>query len=240
MPRPLPSKSFQILYFWRLSIILFYLKKKHNVSETWFCLRLREKPTQLGPIDRASPYLRTPVLTPRYVIQAKHSTNHLRELRQNIKIYLKIHTYEALHQRTIKIDKNRTMNNVQKHNICINIPSSQTFRFYQSHNLALCIQYEMPITVATRSYASTVFVRSNSGIVGWNPTRCMDVCGRLFCVPAVLCIGSCLATGWSPTSRKSYRLCTGLSNWKSGQIPKGCRATERVVWYSEGVVKHRT
>jgi hypothetical protein len=30
---------------------------KHNVSETGFYLRLQVKPTQLGPIDRASPYL---------------------------------------------------------------------------------------------------------------------------------------------------------------------------------------
>jgi hypothetical protein len=31
---------------------------KPNVSETGFCLHLQVKPTQLGPIDRASPYLR--------------------------------------------------------------------------------------------------------------------------------------------------------------------------------------
>jgi hypothetical protein len=41
-----------------------YLKQsclcfKHNVSETGFCLRLQVKPIQLGPIDRASPHLRT-------------------------------------------------------------------------------------------------------------------------------------------------------------------------------------
>jgi hypothetical protein len=32
----------------------FYLK--HNVSETGFCLRFQVEPTQLSPIDRASPY----------------------------------------------------------------------------------------------------------------------------------------------------------------------------------------
>jgi hypothetical protein len=53
---------------------------KHNVSETGFCLRLQVKPTQLGTIDRASPYLRTPVPAPRWGIWARHSTNHLREL----------------------------------------------------------------------------------------------------------------------------------------------------------------
>jgi hypothetical protein len=35
----------------------FYLK--HNVLETGFCLRLQVKPTQLSPINRASPCLQT-------------------------------------------------------------------------------------------------------------------------------------------------------------------------------------
>jgi hypothetical protein len=47
-----------------LKIVLFIFQK-HNVSETRFCLHLQVKPTQLGPIDRASPYLRTPVPAPR-------------------------------------------------------------------------------------------------------------------------------------------------------------------------------
>jgi hypothetical protein len=56
---------------------------KHNISETGFCLSLQVKPTQLGPIDRASPYLRTPVPAPRGDIEAKQSTNHLQELRKH-------------------------------------------------------------------------------------------------------------------------------------------------------------
>jgi hypothetical protein len=55
-----------------------------------------------------------------------------------------------------------------------------------------------PSTVATRSKAWTVFARSNTGIVGTNPTRVMDVCVCLFCVCVVLCVGSGLAMGWSP------------------------------------------
>jgi hypothetical protein len=47
----------------------------------------------------------------------------------------------------------------------------------------------------------TVFVRSNAGIVGSNPTQAMDVCLCLFRV----CIGSGLATA-DPPSKKSYRL----------------------------------
>jgi hypothetical protein len=49
--------------FWTLSIILSLSKNcpvyfsKHNISETGFCLSLQVKPTQLGPIDRTSPYL---------------------------------------------------------------------------------------------------------------------------------------------------------------------------------------
>jgi hypothetical protein len=35
-----------------------FLFKTQNVPKTAFCLRLQVKPTQLGPFDRASPYLR--------------------------------------------------------------------------------------------------------------------------------------------------------------------------------------
>jgi hypothetical protein len=47
----------KLLCLWTLSIVLLF--KTHNVSETGFCLRLQMTPTQLGPIDRASPYLRS-------------------------------------------------------------------------------------------------------------------------------------------------------------------------------------
>jgi hypothetical protein len=40
----------------------------------------------------------------------------------------------------------------------------------------------MPITVAALSNARTVFARSNSGIVGSNPTQGIDACLHLFCV----------------------------------------------------------
>jgi hypothetical protein len=67
----------------------------HNVSETGFCLRLLVEPTQLGPIERASPWAENPVSETLCVL-----------------------------------NKNRTMDNVQKQNYCVNIPSSQTCRFY--------------------------------------------------------------------------------------------------------------
>jgi hypothetical protein len=38
---------------------------KQNVLEAGFCLRLQVKPTQLGPINRASPHLLMPVPAPR-------------------------------------------------------------------------------------------------------------------------------------------------------------------------------
>jgi hypothetical protein len=56
------------------------------------------------------------------------------------------------------------------------------------------------MTVAARSKAWAVFAPSYSGIVGSNPTQGMDVCivyiYSVSCV--VLCVGSGLATGWSP------------------------------------------
>jgi hypothetical protein len=60
----------EILYFWTLPIVLIlsktlsHLYLKHNVSETGFCIHFQAKPTQLGPVDRASPYFQTPLPTP--------------------------------------------------------------------------------------------------------------------------------------------------------------------------------
>jgi uncharacterized protein YxeA len=62
---------------------------EHNVSETEFCLRPQVEPTQLDPIDRASPYLQT-------------------------------------------FKYRKTVDNVQKHDTCSNVPSSQTFKSYQN------------------------------------------------------------------------------------------------------------
>jgi hypothetical protein len=55
-----------------------------------------------------------------------------------------------------------------------------------------------PVTVAVRSKAWTVFARSNTGIVGSNPNRGVDICVRLFYVCVILCSGSGLATVWTP------------------------------------------
>jgi hypothetical protein len=84
-----------------------------------------------------------------------------------------------------------------------------------------------PITLAARSKAWTVFARTNTGIVGSNPTLCMDVCLRLFCDYVVLCIVAALRRA-DPPSKLSYRLCKRSRNWKSWQGPtKGCRAINR-------------
>jgi hypothetical protein len=81
---------------------------------------------------------------------------------------------------------------------CLCIPPS-TFEWLNQSLLNLvCISWHRPITVAPRSKAWTVFARSNAGIVVSNPTQGMDVCVRLFCVCAVLCVGTGLATVWSP------------------------------------------
>jgi hypothetical protein len=67
----------------------------------------------------------------------------------------------------------------------------------------------LPIAVAARSKAWTVFARSNAGIVGSSPTQGMDVSLCLFCVCVVLRVSSSLATGWSPIQgvlRTVYRI----------------------------------
>jgi hypothetical protein len=79
----------------------------------------------------------------------------------------------------------------------------------------------------------------------------MNVCVCLFCVCVVLCVGTGLATGWSPVQvvlqtwiglRKWKRgwspvqvvlqTWIGLRKWKSRQGPKDCTAIERDVQYS--------
>jgi hypothetical protein len=57
----------------------------------------------------------------------------------------------------------------------------------------------MPVPVAERSKASTVFGHSNTGIVGLNSSRDMDVCPR-FCV-VLPCVGRGLALGRSAVQR---------------------------------------
>jgi hypothetical protein len=52
--------------------------------------------------------------------------------------------------------------------------------------------------MAARSEAWIFFARSDTGIVGSNPTWSMVVCVRLFCVCAVLCVDSGIVTSWSP------------------------------------------
>jgi hypothetical protein len=47
--------------------------------------------------------------------------------------------------------------------------------------------FTQPITVAVLYKAGNVFARSNTGIVGSNPTEGMNVCLRLYCVCVVLC-----------------------------------------------------
>jgi hypothetical protein len=84
----------------------------------------------------------------------------------------------------------------------------------------------MPVTVAARSKAWTVFAPSNARIVGWNLTPGMDigiVC--VCCVFVLFCVKVELLRLADPRSKVSYRLCIGSRNWKSRQCStNGCRA----------------
>jgi hypothetical protein len=62
-------------------------------------------------------------------------------------------------------------------------------------SIYVCNLAMVPVTVAARSKAWNVFARLNTGIVGSNPARGMDVC--VYSVFVLSCVGSGLATGWS-------------------------------------------
>jgi hypothetical protein len=83
----------------------------------------------------------------------------------------------------------------------------------------------VPVTVAARSKAVTVFARSDAVVVSSNPTKGMDVwfvC--LFCVCLVLCVVRGLATGRSPVQGVLLHVYK-IKKLKSGQCStKGCRA----------------
>jgi hypothetical protein len=75
-----------------------------------------------------------------------------------------------------------------------------------------------PITVTARPKAWTVFERSNTGIVGSKPVWKMDVCVRLLCVCAVLCVQVATLRRADPPSKESYQLCKSSRYWKEAKV----------------------
>jgi hypothetical protein len=88
----------------------------------------------------------------------------------------------------------------------------------------------VPITVAARSKAWTVFAHSNAGIVGSNPNQGTDVCICVYSVFVLFCVYVAALRRADPPSKESYRVCMGLRNWKRDQVStQGCRASIRYV-----------
>jgi hypothetical protein len=85
----------------------------------------------------------------------------------------------------------------------------------------------LPTIVATRSKAWIVFLRSNTGIVGSNPTQTHGcLCAFILFVLSCVQVGALRRA--DPLCKESYLLCKRSRNWKSGQCPtKGCRAIDR-------------
>jgi hypothetical protein len=88
----------QILCFWTLSIVLSLSKNnvlfifQNNMLETGFCLCLQVEPSQLGPIDRATPYLQTPLPTPDMVYKPS-TVQTICKSPENIKLLKILHVW---------------------------------------------------------------------------------------------------------------------------------------------------
>jgi hypothetical protein len=101
------------------------------------------------------------------------------------------------------------------------------YRFLYSCWLFYDLLLARQITVAEQSKVWTLFAHSNTGIVGSNPTRIMDVYVRLFLVCVVLCVGSGIATGWSPVQGVLPTVHRIRKLKKRPRSKKDCRATNR-------------
>jgi hypothetical protein len=75
-------------------------------------------------------------------------------------------------------------------------------------------RYVVPITVAARSKAWTVFARSNAGIMGSSPTENMDVCVCLFCVCVLAFVQVATLRRADLPSKESYRVCKNIKEMK--------------------------
>jgi hypothetical protein len=85
----------------------------------------------------------------------------------------------------------------------------------REHNWSVRSQWSRALRHEPSSIARTLGSWAQIPLKAW-----MCVCVRLFCVCVVLCVGSVLATGWSPVQEvlpTVYR----LANWRSGQGPQG-------------------
>jgi hypothetical protein len=114
-------------------------------------------------------------------------------------------TQENTKQRNTYIEKSRSRHasfRLAKENrhLQLHFHCDRHFYYLVANDVMLTVMHSQTqsIAVAARSKAWTVFARSNTGIVGSNPTTGIDVCVRLFCVRIVLCAVSGIATGWSP------------------------------------------
>jgi hypothetical protein len=116
---------------------------------------------------------------------------------------------------------NRGMSHVcvkEKQILCVVTPFSSG----RTRDLERAYQFHVPIAVATRCKAWTIFARKKTVILGSNPPSHMDVWVGLFCVYVVLCVDSGVATGWSPVQEVLPTVCR-LRNWKSCQGLQGLR-----------------
>jgi hypothetical protein len=85
--------------------------------------------------------------------------------------------------------------------------------------------------VAALSKAWYVFARSNTGVVGLNPTRGMDVCVRVYSVFVLSCDYIAALRRADHSSKESYRLSKMITNVKKRPVPNKGLQSHR--WMNE-------
>jgi hypothetical protein len=114
-----------------------------------------------------------------------HQGRKIRERRTSVSRRLKM---EVIRSSATSVNASCTQRHIPEDDILHSHCCESLNSYILYITLAQCKGSTLPITVAARSMAWTVFACSEAGIVGSNPTQGMDVCVRVYSVFVLSCV----------------------------------------------------